>query len=66
MDKQYLSPKEVADQIPGMTTSLLATLRFNKKGPRYLKPTERKVLYRPSDIQEWLDASVRETAQEAS
>jgi len=66
MDKQYLTPKEVAEFVPGMTTSLLAQLRFKQIGPRYLKPTPRKVLYRPSDIAEWLDASVRGESPRAS
>ena len=66
MHQQYLTPAEVAEQIPGMTVSLLATLRFNKKWPRYLKPTARKVLYRPTDISEWLEASVQGEAPKDS
>jgi hypothetical protein len=66
MDQQYLTPREAADLIPGMTVTLLAQLRYQKRGPRYLRPTSRKVVYRAKDISEWLDASVQETVQAAS
>jgi len=66
MEQQYLTPREAADLIPGMTVTLLAQLRYKKQGPRYLRPTTRKVLYRAKDIGEWLDASVQETMQAAS
>lgn len=66
MDKQYLTPQEAAELIPGMTVTLLAQLRYRQRGPRYLRPTSRKVVYRAQDISDWLDASVQETVQAAS
>lgn len=60
MDKHtYLTPKQAADIIPGMTTTNLAQLRFTGKGPKFLKPTARTVVYREADVIEWLEASER-------
>jgi hypothetical protein len=63
---EYLTPQEAADLIPGMTKGTLAQLRFRSLGPTYLKPTPRKVIYRQSDIEAWLDASVRTGTRQAS
>jgi len=56
---RYLAPKEVCEIIPGMTTNWLAQLRFSGKGPKFLKPTGRSVLYRESDVIAWIEASER-------
>ncbi|MFZ4894660.1 helix-turn-helix transcriptional regulator [Plantibacter sp. Mn2098] len=42
-----------------MTTNNLAQLRFTGKGPKFLKPTPRTVVYREADVIEWLEASER-------
>jgi hypothetical protein len=55
----YLSPEQAAELIPGMTKNNLAQLRFTGKGPRYLKPTPRTVVYRKADVIAWLEASER-------
>lgn len=55
----YLSPEQACALIPGMTKSNLAQLRFTGKGPKFLKPTPRTVVYRERDIREWLEASER-------
>lgn len=39
----------------------LAQLRYQKKGPRYIQATPRTVLYRQSDIEDWLTANTVET-----
>ena len=57
--EKYLSPKEAAELIPGMTVTNLAQLRFTGKGPKFLKPTPRTVVYRERDVLEWLEASER-------
>lgn len=59
METKYLSPKQAAELIPGMTTTNLAQLRFTGKGPKFLKPTPRTVVYRETDVIEWLEASER-------
>lgn len=55
----YLTPAQVCELIPGMTTSHLAQLRYSGSGPTYLKPTSQKVLYRRRDVIGWLEASER-------
>ncbi|WP_246132504.1 helix-turn-helix transcriptional regulator [Microbacterium mitrae] len=63
--EKYLTPDQVCDLIPGMTRGGLAQLRFTGKGPVYLKPTARKVVYRESDVIAWLEASERTSTAEA-
>jgi hypothetical protein len=57
--ERYISPREAAALIPGMSVSNLAQLRFSGKGPKFLKPTPRTVVYRERDVVEWLEASER-------
>ncbi|MFJ2544377.1 helix-turn-helix transcriptional regulator [Microbacterium sp. NPDC087589] len=64
-EANYLTPQQVCDLIPGMTVGGLAQLRFKGTGPTYLKPTARKVLYRPADITDWLDGTARTWTGEA-
>lgn len=56
---QYLSPQEVADMIPGMTVGNLNQLRFKSQGPRYMKPSNRVVVYDRADVIEWLESTKR-------
>lgn len=62
----YLTPSQACVLIPGMTKEHLAQLRFIGKGPKFLKPTPRKVLYRESDVLEWLEASERTSTAEGA
>jgi hypothetical protein len=55
----YLSPAQVCEMIPGMTTGNLAQLRFQSKGPRFIKPSPKVVVYALSAIQAWLSESER-------
>lgn len=58
--EKYLKSKDAAELIPGMTVSGLANLRYSGKGPKYLNPPgTRVILYRESDVIEWLEASER-------
>ncbi|MDQ1217979.1 helix-turn-helix transcriptional regulator [Microbacterium arborescens] len=66
MDDEYLSPEQAAALVPGMTLTHLAQLRFKGKGPKFLKPTPRKVIYRRSDVIAWLEASERTSTAAAS
>ncbi|GGM58622.1 helix-turn-helix transcriptional regulator [Microbacterium saperdae] len=56
-EQKYLTPAQTCDLIPGMTVGHLAQLRFTGKGPKFLKPTPRTVLYRTADIIAWLENS---------
>jgi hypothetical protein len=51
-----LKPKDVAE-LTHITETALSTLRYLGKGPKFLKPTPRVVLYRMSDVEAWLNAS---------
>ena len=42
-----------------MTPGALAQLRYTGKGPRYMAPTPKTILYKRSWIDEWLQASER-------
>lgn len=62
---RLLAPDDVCEIAPGITKGLLAQLRYLGTGPKYLKPTPRTVLYRESDVIEWLEASERTGTAEA-
>jgi predicted DNA-binding transcriptional regulator AlpA len=49
-------PKQVAAAL-NMTEEALAQTRYRGTGPRFIKAGPRRVLYRWSDVQAWLDAN---------
>lgn len=53
--KFVLTPKDVIDIYPALTTSegTLANLRTQRRGPKYYK-VSRKVVYRPEDVEAYL------------
>lgn len=55
----YLTPEQVCDLAPGLTKANLAQLRYTGKGPKFLKPTPRTVLYRRADVVSWIEGSER-------
>ena len=59
----YLTPTDVEREF-GFTRAHLAQMRFQGDGPRYRKPTPRKVLYTRADIIEWIEASARSSTVE--
>lgn len=60
-----LSPEQVCEMVPGMTRrATLLQMRFKGIGPKFLKPTPRTVVYRESDVIEWLEGSERTTLAE--
>ncbi|WP_420368593.1 helix-turn-helix transcriptional regulator [Curtobacterium sp. L1-20] len=59
MDDEYMTTKRTAEYVPGMTEPLLAQLRFRGTGPRFLKPSPRKVLYKRSDVDAWLESTAQ-------
>jgi predicted DNA-binding transcriptional regulator AlpA len=53
---------KVAAKFVGLSASTLAKLRLNGNGPIYCK-LGRRVLYRPSDLEEWLESrTARDTS----
>jgi len=59
--RDLLTPREAAD-FAGYSESTLARLRLEGSGPRFLKPSPRKVFYRRSDIELWLSQSERQVS----
>lgn len=69
MDEKYLTPQQVHERWPFLSVGHLAQLRFigaaeKGKGPKFLKPTPRTVVYRERDVIEWLEASERTSTAE--
>lgn len=52
------TPKEAAAYLR-TTTGALAQLRYTGSGPQFIKAGPKRVLYRQSDIDQWLDAQTR-------
>ncbi|WP_261646194.1 AlpA family transcriptional regulator [Curtobacterium sp. C2H10] len=59
MNDELMTPLRTAEYLPGMTVPLLAQLRYTGTGPRFLKPTPRKVLYKRSDVDAWLESTAQ-------
>lgn len=53
----YLKPEDVCQMIPGLSKGSLAQLRYTGRGPKFLKPTPKTVLYREADVIDWLEGS---------
>jgi hypothetical protein len=53
--REYLTRHQVAERYP-ISVHTLAKLAANGKGPRFFKPID-KCLYRPQDIEAWIEAS---------
>lgn len=53
-----LSPEQLAEYL-STTTQRLATHRMNGTGPRFIREG-RRILYRATDVESWLDANTRE------
>ena len=51
----YISDDEVVSRLPGRTKGNLAQLRYTGKGPKFYKPSPRIVLYKWSDVQNWIE-----------
>ena len=63
---EYLTPDQLCELVPSTTKPYWAHLRFVGTGPKYLKPSPKKVLYIKTDVIEWLESSQRfGTAKEA-
>ncbi|TFD47619.1 MULTISPECIES: AlpA family transcriptional regulator [unclassified Cryobacterium] len=58
MSEEFVLPI-VAAELTGLTVGGLAQLRYNGRGPRFYKPTPKKVLYKRSEIIAWIEASAQ-------
>jgi predicted DNA-binding transcriptional regulator AlpA len=52
------TPEQVAEALYTSTAGL-AQLRYRGDGPKFVRVGRRKVLYRWSDVEEWIAASTR-------
>lgn len=55
--EKLLSPAQVCEIVPGLNVHSLAQMRYLGTGPKFIKPTPRKVVYRLSDVEAWLQAN---------
>ena len=60
----FLSPDEVVAMLPGVTKGKLAMWRYERKGPQYRK-LGRTIVYALDELEEWVEASVRNGASES-
>jgi hypothetical protein len=58
MDQDFIQPAEVGE-ITGLSIAALAQLRYQGRGPRFYKPTPRTVLYKRSEVLDWVEASAQ-------
>jgi hypothetical protein len=63
MTTEWLSPEQVCDVVPGLTTRKLQRLRDDGKGPRYAKPTGKTVVYSRTDVDAWVRSTSVETKE---
>lgn len=62
----FMTPEQVSEWT-GLSEAALAQLRYSGKGPIFLKPTAKRVLYRQRDVEAWIDKSARTiTGRQAS
>lgn len=58
MNEEFILPVVVAE-LTGLTVGGLAQLRYLGRGPRFYKPTPKKVLYKRSEVIAWVEASAQ-------
>jgi 7,8-dihydro-6-hydroxymethylpterin-pyrophosphokinase len=58
-DDELITPAQLAEELH-TTERSLGQMRYQRKGPKYIKVGER-VLYRRSDIRDYLDARTVQT-----
>ena len=55
---QYLTPNLVQTVVPGLTSNKLRQMRQRGTSPAYYKPAgSRRVLYKVSDLVEWIETN---------
>lgn len=54
--KKALTPPEVVEHYPALTksTNVLANWRHQKRGPRFYRISNKRIVYRPEDIERYL------------
>ncbi len=62
---EFITIDEVLALVPCMTRANLATMRHNRVGPRFFKPTARTVLYDKKSVMDWVEQSAVDTSATA-
>lgn len=62
---EFITIDEVLAIVPCMTRANLATMRHNRVGPRFFKPTKRTVLYDKTSVLDWVEQSAVDTSATA-
>ncbi len=62
---EFITIDDVLALVPCMTRANLATMRHNRVGPRFFKPTARTVLYDKTSVLEWVEQSAVDTSATA-
>jgi predicted DNA-binding transcriptional regulator AlpA len=57
----FLTIEQVCERY-GFARQMLATMRYEKRGPRYYKPSAKVIRYKASDIDAWLEGAAVEAA----
>lgn len=60
-----VKPSTLADRL-GLSERTLADWRLDGRGPRFVRISRRAVVYRPEDIDAWLESQVRSSTAEES
>jgi hypothetical protein len=55
---EFIQPSDVVE-LTGLSIAALAQLRYQGRGPRFYKPTPRTVLYKRSEVLDWLESSAQ-------
>lgn len=58
MQNDFIQPEDVTE-ITGISSTVLARLRYQGRGPKFYKPTPRTVLYRRDEVIDWVIASAQ-------
>lgn len=60
----YLSPEQVSEMVPGLSVRSLRQMRADGKGPRFLKPAPRTVVYLEADVRAWMRTTLHATREQ--
>ena len=56
----FLTPAQVAETYPRLSVSHLANLRWEKRGPRFIRTPGNRILYLPADVEAYLTGAAQE------
>lgn len=59
MEEEFIHAGAVGEMV-GLSVGALAQMRYRGIGPKFYKPTPRKVLYKRSEVIAWVEASARD------